>query len=101
GKFQNGKNALMQNIETSRILKTSILFDYDNSLKMGYKEDPRKQMANRLESITMDDVVKFHSEKIQGDYQFAVLGSEESIDFEILKKYGKVEMLPLELLFGY
>lgn len=101
GKFQNGKNALQQNLATSRVLKTSILFDYDNSLKLGFKEDPRIQLASRLETITMDDVVKFHNEKIRGNYQFAILGSKESIDFETLERYGKVEELTLEQLFGY
>ena len=101
GKFQNGKNALTQNLETSRILKTSILFNYDNSLKLGYTEDPRIQMANNLKDITMDDIVKFHSEKINVNYQYAIMGSKESLNFDILKRYGKIEELTLEQLFGY
>jgi predicted Zn-dependent peptidase len=101
GKFENGKSALRQNLETSRVLKTSILFDYDKSLKLGFTEDPRKQLASRLETVTLDDIVKFHNDKIKGQYQFALVGSKDKIDFEKLKSQGTLKTISLEELFGY
>jgi predicted Zn-dependent peptidase len=99
--FENGKQALKQNLETSRILKTAILFNYDQALKLGVKEDMRKRTSDRLQSISLTDVVTFHQNKIAGDFTYIVLGDRNKIDLEYLKKYGDVKELSLEKLFGY
>ena len=99
--FDNGKKALKQNLETSRILKTSILFDYDQTLKLGEKEDMRKLTSERLKSISLSDVTAFHKNRIAGDFTYIVLGNRSKIDVEYLAKYGKVTELSLEQLFGY
>ncbi|MGB1038215.1 MAG: insulinase family protein, partial [Bacteroidia bacterium] len=100
-KFENGKKSLMQGLETSRILKTSILFDYDKTTKLGLNEDRLKLVTAKLQSLKMDDVVKFHSDKVKGDYTYAVLGDRSKIDTEYLKTLGEVKELTLEELFGY
>ncbi|PCJ67175.1 MAG: peptidase M16 [Bacteroidetes bacterium] len=99
--FDNAKQALKQNLETSRILKTSILFNYDNAQKLGLKEDIRKATGKRLESITLDDVKKFHETKVKGNFTYIVLGDREKIDQDYLSTYGNVKELSLEQLFGY
>ncbi len=100
-KFLNGKNALRQNLETSRILKTAILFNYDKALKLNLEEDSRKLMSEKLDDITMDDIVNFHKEKISGTYVYALLGSEENIDLEKIESLMDVKTVTLEELFGY
>ncbi len=99
--FDNGKQALKQNLETSRILKTSILFNYDQALKLGVKEDMRKLTSERLKSISLSDVTEFHKNRIAGDFTYIVLGDREKIDTAYLAKYGEVKELSLEELFGY
>lgn len=99
--FENGKNAIQQSLETSRILKSSILFSYDQALKLGMEEDSRKLMRENLETLTIDDVAKFHETRVKGDFTYIVLGDREKIDMEYLKKYGQVRELSLEKLFGY
>ena len=99
--FDNGKKALKQNLETSRILKTSILFDYDQTLKLGEKEDMRKLTSERLKSISLSDITVFHKNRIAGDFTYIVLGDRSEIDVDYLAKYGKVTELSLEQLFGY
>ena len=99
--FDNGKQALKQNLETSRILKTSILFNYDQALKLGVKEDMRKLTSERLKSISLSDVTEFHRNRIAGDFTYIVLGDREKIDTAYLAKYGEVKELSLEELFGY
>lgn len=101
GKFNNGLNALKQNLETSRVLKTSVLFNYDRALKLGLEEDSRKLLSQRLETITINDVEEFHKNKVKGGFSYAVLGSKDNIDFETLATYGKINKLSLEELFGY
>jgi len=99
--FDNGKQALKQNLETSRILKTSILFNYDQALKLGVKEDLRKLNSKRLESISLADVTAFHKDRIIGDFTYIILGDRDKIDKKYLAKYGEVKELSLETLFGY
>jgi predicted Zn-dependent peptidase len=101
GKFENGKSAIKQNLASSRTLKMSVLFSYDQALKMGMEEDRRKLVAERIENISLSDVNKFHQNKMKGGYTYAVLGSEDRIDFSVLEKYGEVKKLSLEELFGY
>jgi len=99
--FTNGKNSILQSLETSRILKSSILFNYDSALKLGTKEDSRVAMRRNLNGLTLNDVAKFHSKRIKGDFTYIVLGNRENLDLDYLKKYGAVEELSLEQLFGY
>lgn len=99
--FENGKNAMQQSLETSRVLKSSILFNYDQALKLGTKEDSRKKMRENLDVLTINDVAKFHDRRVKGDFTYVVLGDREKVDLEYLTKFGQVRELSLEELFGY
>lgn len=99
--FDNAKQSLKQNLETSRILKTSILFSYNDALKLGMEEDSRKMMYDNLKDLTINDVEQFHKERIAGDFTYIVLGDLEKIDMNYLSSYGKVTEVTLEELFGY
>jgi predicted Zn-dependent peptidase len=99
--FLTAKTALRQNLESSRILKMSILFDYDKNLKLGYTEDSRLQLANALEGMSLQNVLAFHSEKLGGTYILCVLGSKDKVDMDALSAYGEVIILSLEEVFGY
>ena len=99
--FITAKTAIRQNLESSRILKMSILFNYDSNLKLGYEQDSRVQLSEELGGITLADVIQFHSEKLSGNYVLCVLGSKDKVDLEALKQYGEVVILSLEDIFGY
>lgn len=100
--FSGSKDAIKNRIETSRIVRTGILFDHDNANRMGYKEDNRKNVYEKVPKITFEDLQKFHQDYIAGaDYTLLVVGSRDKIDFDVLKKYGEVEELSLEKIFGY
>ncbi|MBR9859551.1 insulinase family protein [bacterium] len=99
--FLTAKTALRQNLESSRILKMSILFDYDKNQKLGYTEDSRKQLATELSEMTMEDVIEFHNTKLSGNYVICVLGSKDKVDMDVLAEYGEVIILSLEEIFGY
>jgi predicted Zn-dependent peptidase len=99
--FQNGKNSIQQSLETSRILKSSILFSYDKALKLGMEEDSRIMMRENLKNLTMDDVAQFHTSRIKGDFTYVILGNRDQVDLAYLSKLGNVKELTLEKLFGY
>ena len=99
--FDNGKQSLKQGLETSRILKTSILFNYDNAIKLDLTEDSRKLTLDRLEQLTIQDVKNFHANKIRGDFTYIIVGDRAKIDLEYMKQFGPVMEVTLEELFGY
>ncbi|MDQ3192932.1 MAG: insulinase family protein [Bacteroidota bacterium] len=101
-KIEAGKNAVIQKINTERITKSSILFQYESAKKLGLDYDIRKDIYNKTKTITLDDIEKFQKEQIKDKkYTLLVLGNKENLDIPTLEKYGKVKFLTLEEIFGY
>jgi predicted Zn-dependent peptidase len=100
--FQNAKQSLKSQIETERITKTDVLFSYQNALKLGLDHDIRKDIYDRMDSLSLEDVVKFHSTYYKDrPYAYCVVASKDRVKKEDLEKYGKVVELSLKDIFGY
>ncbi|MBP7809548.1 MAG: insulinase family protein [Bacteroidia bacterium] len=100
--FESAKESVLQEIQSQRITKTNILFDYVQALKFGHKTDVRKNIFEKVSLLTFDDVKKFQEENIKGKpYTTLVLGDKNSIDLKVLAKYGTVKVLSLQEIFGY
>lgn len=100
--FSNGKEALRRQIETQRIVRTNVLFRYENARKMGIDYDIRQSIYEGIEKMTPADIKKFQETYIKDQpHILLVLGSKENIDMESLKQYGEVIELSLEDVFGY
>lgn len=100
--FETAKKAILSKIESERITKSGVLFNYEAAIKKGLDKDLRKDTYEIVKSIRFDDIKQFHSEYIKGQkYNICVIGNREMIDFEALKAYGKVRELSLEDLFAY
>lgn len=100
--FNTSKNAIIQQIETERITTTNVLFNYLNAQKLGLNEDIRKHIYDNVSSLTFEDIKKFHNSNVKDSkYTIMVLGNRDKLDMETLQKYGKVEFLTLDDIFGY
>ncbi|KAB1064440.1 M16 family metallopeptidase [Salibacter halophilus] len=100
--FENAKEALMSQIESERVTKTSILFNYETARRMGYDTDIRKAVYEAAPDITLQDVLDFQKDNVKDkNFRLMVLGDKDKIDFEALEKYGPVKELKLEEIFGY
>ncbi|MBR4300733.1 MAG: insulinase family protein, partial [Bacteroidales bacterium] len=97
------KESLISNIRTGRVTKMSIIWNYLSNEKMGYKQDMRKVLFEQLPTMTMQDVIDFNKKYIKNTPKtYMILGKEADMDFKTLeKKYGKVQKLTLEDVFGY
>jgi zinc protease len=105
-KSQNGfdvaKNAILNQIESERITKSGILFDYESARKRGFTYDIRKDVYEQVQKFTLDDVAKFQQDHIkERKYNVVLIGSKDKINFKELKPYGKVQELTLDEIFGY
>jgi zinc protease len=100
--FMNSKNSLVETLNTDRITKSEILFEYEKAKKLGLDYDIRKDIYKNIKTMTFDDIKKFQTQYLKGKKKvILVIGSKDKIDFKALEKYGKVKELTLEEIFGY
>jgi predicted Zn-dependent peptidase len=100
--FENAIKSQKKDIETQRITKDDIIFNYLSAKKRGLNEDIRKAMYIDLNKLTLDDLADYHRRQFQGQpFTYTVIASEKRISIDDLKKYGEVKKLNVDELFGY
>jgi predicted Zn-dependent peptidase len=100
--FVTAKDGLKNQIETERILKADILFNYLAAQKRGLDYDVRKDVYAYLNTVTFEDLQKFHDTEFKNKpYAYCIIASKDRVKPEDLAKYGKVVELSLEDVFGY
>jgi predicted Zn-dependent peptidase len=101
--FDLAKEGAKTSITTNRITKANILYTYLRNKKLGYDYDYRKDVYNAIDNFTLQDVVRFNQQYIQGKPKtYFILARESAVDFEAIEaKFGKVTKLSLEDIFGY
>ncbi len=100
--FKAAKDAIKSQLETQRIIKEQIFFNYINAEKLGVHHDIREDVYNSIDKFTFDDIKIFHEKNLKRKpYTYYIMGSKEKVDLNELKKYGEVKEVTLEELFGY
>ena len=100
--MNNSKDAIINKIRTERITKSAILFSYLNAGKLGLNYDIRKDVYDKIPSMTFKDLKNFHNDFIRNkNFNILVLGNKSNLDMNVLQKYGDVQTLTLEEIFGY
>lgn len=100
--FEVAQNAILNQIESQRITKAGILFNYETARKRGLDHDVRKEIYEKVQTATLADVEKFQQENLKNSkYNVVLIGSKDKINFKDLQKYGTVKQLTLDELFGY
>lgn len=100
--WEFSKNAIITGIQTQRINKSGILFSYEGALKKGLDHDVRRDIYNNIQTMTLDDVSKFHRDHFSNQkWNIGIMGSKDKVKMDDLKKYGDVKVLSLKDLFGY
>ncbi|MBK9042756.1 MAG: insulinase family protein [Saprospiraceae bacterium] len=96
------KNSIKQNIESQRITKTNILFNYQSAQKRGMNKDSRMSVYNQIDKFTLEDIKVFHKTHLKDKkWNIRVMGSKDKIGMDNLAKYGKVVELTTKDIFGY
>ena len=69
---------------------------------MGVNYDIRNDVYTQVESFDMDDLLTFHNSHMNNNARVVmILGSKEKLDLNVLAKYGQIQELTLEDIFGY
>ncbi len=98
------KDNILANIRTNRILRSDVLWAYVNARELGMDTDFRKNIFEKVQNYTLDDVEKFQKETIKNrTYSIGILGDEKDLDMNSLEsgKYGTVTRLSKKDIFGY
>lgn len=100
--YSSAKDNLLQKFNTERITKAGILSSYLAAQKLGLDHDIRKDIYEKAQTITMEDIQKFQADNVKDSkYTILVLGDKNKLDLTTLQKYGTVKYLTLEEVFGY
>ncbi|MCL2434515.1 MAG: insulinase family protein [Lentimicrobiaceae bacterium] len=101
--FTLAKEGALQAIETNRIQKTAIFNAWRNAQRMGIDYDINKVLYESYKTFTLDDVVKFNHNHVKDRKKVYMIAAKEGdMNFEELqKKFGPVQKLTLENIFGY
>jgi predicted Zn-dependent peptidase len=104
GAFNIAKENILAGIRTARYKGSRVISYYLQLKELGLDKDPRKEIFEATQQFTLQDVIKFQQEVIKDrSYVIGILGSEKDLDMKALnpEKYGKVERVSLEDIFGY
>jgi predicted Zn-dependent peptidase len=100
--FANAKDGAVQQIETTRITKGNLLATFHSNDKLGINYDYRKNIYDGIKNMSLTEVNNFQIEKIKSmTYTLVVLGKQEKLNMTELGKYGQIQVLKLEDIFGY
>jgi len=102
GGFDVARNSLMNKLESERITKTGILFNYETAMRQGLDHDVRKDIYEGIQNMTIEDVEYFQKQYIKGrKFNVALVGDRDKLNFKDLQRYGAIRELTLDELFGY
>lgn len=100
--FINAQKSLVKDLETERVAKMGIILSYLAAQKKGLSEDIRKANYSAYTGLKLDDIVKYHQQQfVKQPYTYCIVASEKRISTADMEKYGKVQKLSLEEIFGY
>ncbi|GAB4257559.1 MAG: insulinase family protein [Vicingaceae bacterium] len=100
--FEDAKTAALKKIETSRIKRSSIFWQYLNNKELGFDYDINQDIYKRLKTYELKDLKSFFDQNIKGKkYTFLVIGDKNKINKQALKELGEMQELDLKEIYGY
>ncbi|MCB0571308.1 MAG: insulinase family protein [Phaeodactylibacter sp.] len=98
----HSRESILRRIESERIAAPRLYWEARAVARLGYREDLRRGLYNRLGAATNQSLQAFHHDYVKGRaFKYLVLGSRKHIDFAFLDGIGPVKELSLEEVFGY
>ena len=96
------KAGIKKDIETERITKDGIIFNYLAAQQKGLSDDIRKKIYTAVDKIGYAELKQFHTENLANKpYTYCIVASDKKLSEDAMKKYGEVKKLSLEEIFGY
>lgn len=99
--FNAAKESALKQIESQRITRSSVFWNYEGLKKMGIDYDIRKEVYEELKKMTLADLQQFFKQAVKGDnYTLILIGDKKTIPMDKLRKFGEVKELEVDYLFN-
>ena len=100
-RFDVAKNALIRQLETSRLNFRDVLASVQSWEELGLEySDPRKDQLEAIKNLTLADLKKFVETKVYGNkFVISIVGDENRIDLKKLAEFGDVKTVKFEDVF--
>ena len=100
--FAIAKESTLTRIRTQRIIKSAILSNYLTAEDLGINYDRRKNIFEKVQTMTMADVKAAQQKWIKDrNYAYCILGDSKNLDLKKLETFGPITKLTKEQIFGY
>jgi len=101
--FELAKESIIKKINTERIIKGSIFWNYLGNMERGIDYDIRKDVYEYAQNVTIEQFRdEFFNRYIRGlNYNFVILGNKDALDLKSLSKIGDTRVMTLEEIFNY
>ena len=99
--IDNIKNSIKESLQTQKPSPRNLGQSVSAWEKMGYTEDPAKELAAQVDSLTFDDIVDFYNTYIKGKpVAISIVADPRDVNSKDFAKFGKVVKLSDKDLFN-
>jgi len=100
--FPLAKESLLKRIASSRTINENVIMSYLKAKDLKIDHDINKDIYEKVSGMTLKDVVDYQQKYIKNrKYKYLILGDENELDMEQLKKIAPVKRVSTEEIFGY
>ena len=100
--FSVAKDGIISRLRTQRTTGFGVLSAYENCEQLGIDEPLDKQLFEKVQDMTLDDVRAAQQKWVAGrKYHYAILGDAADIDMAYLSTLGPVRKLTVDDIFAY
>lgn len=100
--FMAAKDAVKKKIESERITRTSVFWNWQTAKRRGIDYDIRKDVYTAMDEITWDGFKTWAKEEVNDrNYVMTVMTDRANIDESFLKSLGEYKELSADDLFNY
>ena len=100
--FAIAKDAIISRLRTQRTTGMGVIRQYVRCRDMGLDEPLDRQLFEKVQDMTMDDVVAYQNKWVKDrKYVYGILGDEGDFDMDFLRSLGPVKIVSQEEVFGY
>ena len=100
--MNNARTALVNRMRTERTIGVDVLWNYIQALDHGLDEDPNKNIYEKVQSLTLNDILAFQQKYIKNRSYFNTLVADpELVDLSTFQEAGKVQKVSVDEAFGY
>ncbi|HZK93043.1 MAG TPA: insulinase family protein [Prolixibacteraceae bacterium] len=100
--FNIAKESVIKSIQTERIIKSNIFWNWLQNKKLGIDYDIRKDYYEAARNTKIDSTQLFFDQHFKDKkYTYMIVGSKKDVDLVKLKTVGPVNELALKDIFNY